>query len=167
MAESKKEEMTIKVDKVGKFGVEVNKVWLNISQYGDASLEDFEAGKTYRIVAIHSKTGKIYIDKILDGKGSPELPKTAVEETKPSRTGNSPVAPAGTNGPAPVSAGVESLSTRDVYMAAQAAMKSALESPTVHFLATTLPEDQVPDLIRKYAELGVDIVLKIVADRRG
>ena len=54
---------------------------------------------------------------------------------------------------------------KDVFMAAQAAMKSTLESPTVQFLATGMPEDKIPGLIKKYAELGVDIVLDILATR--
>jgi len=162
----KVETITLKVERKSKYGILFNNNWFSVSKFGEADLDQFEVGKSYHVVVNYSKEGKAYIDKIVGASSEapavPAMPKTRVEETKAAITGNSPVAAAGTGGTS-----ADSLTVRDIYMAAQAAMKSTLESPTVHYLATTLPEDEVPALIRKYAKLGVDIVLEVVAEKKG
>ena len=78
MITATKTKETLKVEKVGEFGVFANNKWYGISQYGDASLEDFTVGGGYDVEVNFSKAGKPYIDSVLSksaalkGESSPE-----------------------------------------------------------------------------------------------
>jgi len=93
------------------------------------------------------------------------IPKTAVEDTRPTN-GNSPVAPAGTSGfEGPFPKEGSSLSSKDLYMATMASLKSVLESPMLAVLANTKDESQLPDLIRQYTKLGVEVILEVIEEK--
>lgn len=85
------------------------------------------------------------------------IPKTDVEEA---------AAPSNNADTSPLTNKAR-LSKRDIYMASQAAMKSALESPAVAALALTKPEAELPALIEKYAEAGLVAVINLTAKYGG
>lgn len=58
------------------------------------------------------------------------------------------------------------LSQKDLSFIAQASLKSTLESPMIANLSMEVGRDQVPALIREYTELGVQIVLDIMAKQK-
>ena len=83
------------------------------------------------------------------------MPKTDVEDT--------PSAPKATKG----TGNAAGLSQRDIYMAAQAATKSALESPLLAELARAKPESELPALVKQYAGVGLQSVIELTAKYGG
>lgn len=167
----KVETITIKVERKSQYGLLFQNNWFSISKFGEANLDQFEAGRSYTVVVSYSKEGKPYIDKLIGpADASVPVPTAAPAQCyahAPVQTLPYVTKPAAKPSPEANVSAVDSLTVRDIYMAAQAAMKSTLESPTVHYLATTMKDEDVPALIRQYMKLGVDLVLETVAEKKG
>lgn len=92
-----------------------------------------------------------------------EMPQTDVENTPAAEAPK--VLARKELGSASVGSTLE-LSQKDFSFIAQASLKSTLESPMIANLSMEVGRDQVPALIRAYTELGVQIVLDIMAKQR-
>lgn len=92
-----------------------------------------------------------------------EMPQTAVENTPAAEAPK--VLARKELGAASVGSALD-LSQKDLSIIAQSSLKSTFQSPTLANLAMEVGRDQVPALIRAYTELGVQIVLDIMAKQR-
>lgn len=163
----KVETITIKVERKSQYGLLFQNNWFSISKFGEASLDQFEAGRSYIVVVSYSKEGKPYIDKLIGPAEAAAPVPTAAPSQGYAHAPVQLIQPVAKPSPEAHVSTVDSLTVRDIYMAAQAAMKSTLESPTVHYLATTMKDEDVPALIRQYMKLGVELVLETVAEKKG
>lgn len=145
------EVMDITVERKSQFGICYKNQWFNMSQYADVKLTDFTVGQSYKVAVDVSKTGKTYISGLVSSGGTKPDPEKAASVKQETRAVTDPV-------PATQLVGTQ----RDLLIVSQASLKSVLESPTIASLAAVMPEDKVPDLIRRYTNLGVEIVLEIV-----
>lgn len=102
------------------------------------------------------------------GGDTKEMPTTDVEKT-PAAEAHNPAASRkelGTSASAPSDAVRDGMTPKDLSFIAQASLKSTLESPMIANLSMEVGRDQVPALIREYTELGVQIVLDIMAKQK-
>jgi hypothetical protein len=153
---NKNESLSLKVDKVGPYGILSKGVWYGISSFGDVKVEQFESGKTYNVSISYSKTGKAYIQSIAEGS-EPMIPKTKVEETKPSK-GASPVAPAKEMGIVP---GSNTQYSKDLLIVAQNVEAAFQNSHEWANMAMTLDDEQKESAWKENVKWRFDYVLSL------